>query len=107
MSDGLFLQKCREVAENCKDIKFNEMYLDTVCLNVSISACSPAFRDCRGRGARLLVAEHTVHPSQMVQDPSQFDVLVMPNLYGDILRWAPLCVVTPVVYCTRPETHVA
>uniref|UniRef100_A0A8D2JPR2 Isocitrate dehydrogenase [NAD] subunit alpha, mitochondrial n=1 Tax=Sciurus vulgaris TaxID=55149 RepID=A0A8D2JPR2_SCIVU len=54
MSDGLFLQKCREVAENCKDIKFNEMYLDTVCLN-------------------------------MVQDPSQFDVLVMPNLYGDIM----------------------
>ena len=22
---------------------------------------------------------------QLVQDPSQFDVLVMPNLYGDIL----------------------
>uniref|UniRef100_A0A2K5ITM3 Isocitrate dehydrogenase [NAD] subunit, mitochondrial n=1 Tax=Colobus angolensis palliatus TaxID=336983 RepID=A0A2K5ITM3_COLAP len=54
MLDGRFLQKCREVAENCKDIKFNEMYLDTVYLN-------------------------------MVQDPSQFDVLVMPNLYGDIL----------------------
>lgn len=36
MSDGLFLRKCREAAENCKDIKFNEMYLDTVCLNVSI-----------------------------------------------------------------------
>ncbi|XP_018619432.1 isocitrate dehydrogenase [NAD] subunit alpha, mitochondrial [Scleropages formosus] len=54
MSDGLFLRKCREVAENYKDIKFTEMYLDTVCLN-------------------------------MVQDPTQFDVLVMPNLYGDIL----------------------
>ncbi|XP_030043988.1 isocitrate dehydrogenase [NAD] subunit alpha, mitochondrial [Microcaecilia unicolor] len=54
MSDGLFLKKCREVAEAYKDIKFNEMYLDTVCLN-------------------------------MVQDPTQFDVLVMPNLYGDIL----------------------
>ncbi|XP_078286215.1 isocitrate dehydrogenase [NAD] subunit alpha, mitochondrial isoform X2 [Rhinoraja longicauda] len=54
MSDGLFLKKCREVAENSRDVKFNEMYLDTVCLN-------------------------------MVQDPSQFDVLVMPNLYGDIL----------------------
>ncbi|XP_029942907.1 isocitrate dehydrogenase [NAD] subunit alpha, mitochondrial-like [Salarias fasciatus] len=54
MSDGLFLRKCREVAEDFKDIKFTEMYLDTVCLN-------------------------------MVQDPSQFDVLVMPNLYGDIL----------------------
>ncbi|CAB1331733.1 unnamed protein product, partial [Coregonus sp. 'balchen'] len=45
----------REVAEKYRDIKFTEMYLDTVCLN-------------------------------MVQDPTQFDVLVMPNLYGDILR---------------------
>ena len=35
MSDGLFLRKCREVAEDYKDIKFTEMYLDTVCLNVS------------------------------------------------------------------------
>lgn len=34
MSDGLFLRKCREVAENYKDVKFTEMYLDTVCLNV-------------------------------------------------------------------------
>ncbi|CAN0319709.1 unnamed protein product [Lampetra fluviatilis] len=54
LSDGLFLKKCREVAETFKDIKFTEMYLDTVCLN-------------------------------MVQDPTHFDVLVMPNLYGDIL----------------------
>lgn len=54
MSDGLFLACCREAAQKHKDIKFREMYLDTVCLN-------------------------------MVQDPTQFDVLVMPNLYGDIL----------------------
>lgn len=54
MSDGLFLRCCREAAESNPDIKFEEKYLDTVCLN-------------------------------MVQDPSQFDVLVMPNLYGDIL----------------------
>jgi len=54
MTDGMFLKCCREVAEQNRDIKFNEMYLDTVCLNI-------------------------------VQDPSQFDVLVMPNLYGDIL----------------------
>ncbi|KAF7663234.1 hypothetical protein LDENG_00216140 [Lucifuga dentata] len=54
MSDGLFLRKCREAAEKHKEVKFTEMYLDTVCLN-------------------------------MVQDPTQFDVLVMPNLYGDIL----------------------
>jgi isocitrate dehydrogenase (NAD+) len=36
------------------EVKFEERYLDTVCLN-------------------------------MVQDPGQYDVLVMPNLYGDIL----------------------
>lgn len=35
MSDGLFLKCCRDVAELHPDIKFNEMYLDTVCLNVS------------------------------------------------------------------------
>ncbi|CAD5210713.1 unnamed protein product [Bursaphelenchus xylophilus] len=54
MSDGLFLNMCREQANEFPDIKFKEAYLDTVCLN-------------------------------MVQDPSQYDVLVMPNLYGDIL----------------------
>lgn len=54
MSDGLFLRCCRETAEKYPEIKFEEKYLDTVCLN-------------------------------MVQDPRQYDVLVMPNLYGDIL----------------------
>lgn len=54
MSDGLFLKCCRDAAEKHPEIKFEEKYLDTVCLN-------------------------------MVQDPGQYDVLVMPNLYGDIL----------------------
>ncbi|XP_054286860.1 probable isocitrate dehydrogenase [NAD] subunit alpha, mitochondrial [Macrosteles quadrilineatus] len=54
MSDGLFLRCCREAAEKFTDVKFEEKYLDTVCLN-------------------------------MVQDPNKYDVLVMPNLYGDIL----------------------
>jgi len=35
-SDGLFLQCCREAAEKNKDIRYNEMYLDTTCLNVSL-----------------------------------------------------------------------
>ncbi|XP_074034821.1 isocitrate dehydrogenase [NAD] subunit alpha, mitochondrial isoform X2 [Leptinotarsa decemlineata] len=54
MSDGLFLRCCREMAKKYPEVKFEERYLDTVCLN-------------------------------MVQDPTQYDVLVMPNLYGDIL----------------------
>jgi len=54
LSDGLFLRCCREEAEKYPNVKFEEMYLDTVCL-------------------------------KMVENPNQFDVLVMPNLYGDIL----------------------
>lgn len=36
MSDGLFLSCCREVAAKNRDVRFKEMYLDTVCLNVGI-----------------------------------------------------------------------
>lgn len=35
LSDGLFLNCCREEAPNYPDIIFKEAYLDTVCLNVS------------------------------------------------------------------------
>merc|ERR1719411_2118140 len=54
MSDGLFIKCCRQAAEEYPEVKYEESYLDTVCLN-------------------------------MVQNPSMYDVLVMPNLYGDIL----------------------
>ena len=37
MSDGLFLKCCREAAEKHPGIKFEEMYLDTTCLNVSFT----------------------------------------------------------------------
>lgn len=53
-ADGLFLSCCDEVAAQYPDIKYNKVYLDTVCL-------------------------------QLVQNPAQYDVLVMPNLYGDIV----------------------
>ncbi|XP_035667454.1 isocitrate dehydrogenase [NAD] subunit alpha, mitochondrial-like [Branchiostoma floridae] len=53
MSDGLFLRCCREVAEDYKDIKFEEMYLDTVCLNnvnctIENTAFSPYSDLCAG-----------------------------------------------------------
>jgi isocitrate dehydrogenase (NAD+) len=35
LSDGLFVQCARRVAEKYPEIKFEEMYLDTVCLKVS------------------------------------------------------------------------
>lgn len=34
MSDGLFLRCCRSVAANYPEVKFEEKYLDTVCLNM-------------------------------------------------------------------------
>lgn len=60
MSDGLFLRKCREVAENYRDIKFTEMYLDTVCLNVSPVAA-------RGEPGPDLGPEH-FSPLKLAQD---------------------------------------
>ena len=44
----------RKTAEKNPEIQFNDLYLDTLSLNI-------------------------------VQDPTKFDVLVMPNLYGDIV----------------------
>lgn len=34
MSDGLFLRCCRETARKYPEVKFEERYLDTVCLNM-------------------------------------------------------------------------
>ncbi|ORY26509.1 isocitrate dehydrogenase [Naematelia encephala] len=56
MSDGMFLTACREVAKDYPKIKYNEDLLDRVCLRIAT-------------------------------DPSPYAdrVMVMPNLYGDIL----------------------
>ena len=54
LSDGLFLQCCKEVAQKYPHIKYNEMIVDNTCM-------------------------------QMVSNPQQFDVMVMPNLYGNIV----------------------
>ena len=56
LSDGLFLSVAQDVAKNYPDIKLDDILLDRVCL-------------------------------QIVQDPLLFNntVMVMPNLYGDIL----------------------
>jgi len=54
LSDGLFLESVRKVAKNYPHIKYKEILVDNLCM-------------------------------QLVQNPSQFDVLVLPNLYGDIV----------------------
>jgi len=54
ISDGLFLDTCREVAKDFPDIEFSDMIIDN---------CS----------------------MQLVSRPEQFDVMVMPNLYGNVI----------------------
>lgn len=54
LSDGLFLESFRQVAESYPQIKSREILVDNLCM-------------------------------QLVQDPTRFDVLVLPNLYGDIV----------------------
>lgn len=54
LSDGLFLECCRQIAREFTDIEYNERIVDNVCM-------------------------------QLVTNPAQFDVLLMENLYGDIV----------------------
>lgn len=54
LSDGLFLDAYRKIAESYPQIKKREILVDNLCM-------------------------------QLVQDPTRFDVLVLPNLYGDIV----------------------
>lgn len=54
MTDGMFLETARRMAERYPDIEFEDRIVDNMCM-------------------------------QLVQKPQLYDVLVMPNLYGDIL----------------------
>ncbi len=55
LSDGLFLESCRTVAERYADrVEFEDRIVDNMCM-------------------------------QLVQKPTLYDVLVLPNLYGDIV----------------------
>lgn len=54
LSDGLFLESVREVAQNYPKINYREILVDNCCM-------------------------------QLVQKPEQFDILLLPNLYGDIV----------------------
>ena len=54
LSDGLFLEEAKKVAEEYPSIEYEEVIIDAGCM-------------------------------RMVKDPSQFDVVLCENLYGDIM----------------------
>jgi isocitrate dehydrogenase (NAD+) len=54
LSDGLFLKTARAVADDYPFLEFEELRVDTLCMNLAL-------------------------------DPTRYDVLVMENLFGDVL----------------------
>ncbi|WPX09293.1 isocitrate/isopropylmalate dehydrogenase family protein [Anaerocellum danielii] len=54
LTDGLFLECARKVAQDYPDIEFEDMIVDAMSM-------------------------------KLVQSPENYDILVMPNMYGDIL----------------------
>jgi isocitrate dehydrogenase (NAD+) len=54
LSDGLFLESCRDVAKEFADIAYDERIVDAACMH-------------------------------LVMHPEKLDVLLLPNLYGDIV----------------------
>ena len=54
LSDGLFLDSCRNVAAGYADIEVNDVIVDAACM-------------------------------KLVMNPAQFDILLLDNLYGDIV----------------------
>jgi isocitrate dehydrogenase (NAD+) len=54
LSDGLFLECCRRVARDHRDVEYDEVIVDNCAM-------------------------------QLVRDPGRFDVLLLENLYGDIV----------------------
>ena len=54
LSDGLFLDSCRNIAAGYPDIEVNDIIVDAACM-------------------------------KLVMNPAQFDILLLDNLYGDIV----------------------
>jgi isocitrate/isopropylmalate dehydrogenase len=83
MSDGMFLTACRAVAKEYPNIQYSEDLLDRVCLRVS--------RERSIHDDPTAPISYPVHLAngtpQIATDPAPFSdqVMVMPNLYGDIL----------------------
>ena len=98
-ADGLFLACCAEVASQFPDIQYRDKYLDTACLNVGSSLPPPPPPPPPSSSSSLPLlllptpppppypssSSLPLLPLQLVQNPAKLDVLVMPNLYGDIL----------------------
>ncbi|KAK4805553.1 hypothetical protein QYF61_022588 [Mycteria americana] len=79
LGDGLFLQCCQEVAAEYPEISFRSMIVDNTTMQVGPGHPGPS-------APPLPVTPVTPPCPQLVSRPQQFDVMVMPNLYGNIVN---------------------
>jgi isocitrate dehydrogenase (NAD+) len=82
LGDGLFLQCCREVAARYPQITFENMIVD----NTTMQVISPPGSIACYPGSPWLLTLSLLLALQLVSWPQQFDVMVMPNLYGNIVN---------------------
>lgn len=94
----MFLQSCAEVAQLYPKIKYENIIIDNCCMQVRTDSKRPKsgqeylFLLCVKDFQRSLFGFTVTnlplpvfYKPQLVQNPYQFDVLVMPNLYGNII----------------------
>ena len=79
LADGMFLESCKNVSKLYPKIAFESMIVDNTCMQVHLRFHN-YFTDCIS-----LVTNRFVLP-QLTSNPEQFDVMVMPNLYGNIIN---------------------
>ncbi|KAL8569566.1 Isocitrate dehydrogenase [NAD] subunit beta, mitochondrial [Nucella lapillus] len=77
LGDGLFLKCCEEVAEMYPTIKYENMIIDNCCMQVRMAQSE------NGLKYENMIIDNCC--MQLVSNPHQFDVMVMPNLYGNIV----------------------
>ncbi len=84
LGDGLFLQCCKEVASGYPDIEFDSMIVDNTTMQVNYS-CTNNQTNHSVEDSSVLYLLWLCSFFQLVSKPQQFDVMVMPNLYGNVV----------------------
>lgn len=82
LGDGLFLQCCKEVASGYPDIEFDSMIVDNTTMQVNYSCTN---NQTNHADSSVLYLLWLCSFFQLVSKPQQFDVMVMPNLYGNVV----------------------
>lgn len=81
-----YFQCCREVAEKYPEITYEEVVIDNCCMMVIL--VNLMYEKTAFGNTQYLEINDIGYFSdlpQLVKNPALFDVLVMPNLYGDII----------------------